>query len=353
MPVKTVRIEARDLKPGHILFTPGGVSRVELAALEPSGENMIVGAVGGKPRRTDYHAFSVDKRVTVTARSHAYAFSPQRADDLRAAQAILTANKALLRPQALELSRGEAVSLSGLTQALRDEGSKQQAAVLQRLPGLRVQIDPEKGLVLTERPATLSLSAAQSWKNLEEAAHNRKLALSASPQSPKGFIDARCRTQQGDDIGVVSRIDMATGAVRTALDGRQDSAQPTLDRAVQKTHLNTAIDQSRALAFENRRLRPDLPHVEKPRDREQRTILLPRTSLVGTFAGISAADHPQMMRVHINKDAERLRVDVPISALDDIKHGTPAGTKLSMQMEGNKPTIRRTAVGRELDIGMR
>jgi len=262
MPTKTVVIDAADLKPGHILRGEQGFSRVDLAVSAPGGENLIVGVVQGRPRRSEYHVLPLDSQVKVTARSHAYVMSPQRRDDLSAAQVVVSANKNLLRPQALDLSRGEAVSLNGLTQALRDEGSKQQAAVLQRLPGLRVQIDPDNGLVLTERPATLTLSAAQSWAHLQEEARLRKLRMFADPASPQGVMDARYRTEQGEYLGIVSRISTDTGAVRTAPPDKLHAAEQTLDKARQRTLLDQAIQREKAIAWERENL-------QRPQAREK------------------------------------------------------------------------------------
>lgn len=335
MPVKTVEIPAADLRPGHIAMF-GRPARVE--SIVRGTDALAVEMTSGKPRDTAVVGYAPDQPIAVTARSHAYAQSPERHRDLLAARGVLTQHKALLRPAAGDLAKGMAVDLRGMQNELQSSGHTQEAALLRRLPGLRVQIDPEKGLTLTEQPAGYTRGAAQTWKNLESAARDRGLVMFANPISPPGSMLATYRdARTGEDMGLYSRIDMSTGAARTGRHLYRETA--TLDTARQRAVLESNLTLMRQQARQNEAARPDLPLAQPPdlqrvvpieTHKSGLTGVAGRSSVTGKFAGVSPSANPDRMTVHLTRGGVQERVSIPLPALEGIPKGTQAGTTLTV-----------------------
>ena len=349
MPAKTVDIAAADLRPGHILVAHGRPARIEVALPDAFKEKMIVEQVGGKPRLASFQAYGMDTRLDVTARSAAYVQSHEHALDMKAAQGILASNKELLRTQAAELARGEAIDLRPFAAQLVQQGQTQDAALLRRLPGLRVQIDAGKGLVVTDRPAGYTDGPAETWNNLQIEARSRKLLAFVAAQAPSGVMDIRFRSAlSGEDVGLLSRVDLKTGAARTARAGDIEAAAPTLDTARQRAEMGDGLKQIARLTHENGLLRPDLPHVS-PARRSQLTLIEERRAVSGQFTGISASGNPDRMLIHLARDGGEDRVSVPRDAISRIPENLAPGTPVKIDYAAARGL--RVHTGRDRSTG--
>ena len=333
MPVQTVTISGADLKPGHVVLSKSGPSRIETVVPSEGRDAVFAEHVSDHPRRTTIKAHALNAPQAVTARSHAYVQSQAHRRDTRAAQKLVARHKQWLHPLAADLATGAAVSLRPLADALSGAGLGADAALLRRLPGLRVQIDPDKGLLVTDRPAGYTSGPAQTWNNLQGEARSRRLLAFVDAASPPGSMDVRFRSaQSGEDVGLLSRVDLKTGAAKTSRAADIDTAASTLDTARQRAELGNGWKQTVMLAHENALLRPDLPHVE-PAARSQITQVEDRRTMTGRFVGVSVSINPDRMLVHIARDGGEDRVSIPRDAISRIPADLSAGSSVKITYE--------------------
>ncbi|ODU95486.1 MAG: hypothetical protein ABT24_12105 [Thiomonas sp. SCN 64-16] len=344
MPAKTLSIPAADLRPGHTLIDEAGPAQVRAIVPSEGQTAVAVEQIAGRPRQVSIRALDATAPVVVTARSHAYVHSQEHARDVQAARAIVSEHKGLLRPQAVDLAAGASVPLDSMAAALRQSEHAQEAAVLRKLPGLHVRIDPDKGLTLTEHPPGYTQGAAQTWKNLEEEARSRKMLMFAAQQSPTGTLQAHYRSAQtGEELGLVSRIDLQTGAARTAREKDIASAAPTLDTARQRADLGVQWRKTVELAAENADLRPDLPRA--PQAQTSRLVSLDdRPSVTGKFEGIAPSSNPDRMLIVLRGPVQE-RVSVPKDVLTQIPESMRPGTPMALAKSPEK--VLRVRVVRE------
>jgi hypothetical protein len=354
MPAKTLFIPAADLRPGHTLIDEAGPSQVRAVVPSEGQTAVAVEQISGRPRQVSIRALDATSPVVVTARSHAYVHSPEHARDVQAARTIVSEHKGLLRPQAADLAAGASVPLDSMAAALRQSGHAQEAAVLRKLPGLHVRIDHDKGLTLTEHPPGYTQGAAQTWKNLEEEARSRKMQVFAAQQSPKGTLQAHYRSvQTGEELGLVSRIDLQTGAACTAREKDIDSAVPTLAMARQRADLSAQWRKTVALAAENADLRPDLPRASQAQP-SRLVSLDDRPSVTGKFEGIAPSSNPDKVLISLRGPVQE-RVSVSKDVLTQIPERTRAGTPMTLThspTKGLSVTLGREKGGAGREIGL-